>query len=298
MELWVLFVLLAAAVQTLRFSLQKRLKGLGLSTGGATFSRFLFAVPLAAGGVALLIGMRGHALPVPGPAFWAYAIMGASTQILATFWTVALFSERSFAVGIAFTKTETILVALFSALLLGEAVSGLGIVAILIGFCGVILLSRPPEGWGQGGVFNRATILGLLAGGAFGLSAIGYRAATQEIVSDDPLFRAAVALTAATGFQTLAMSAWLRWREPGEITKVLSAWRGTLLVGVTGMLGSLFWFAAFALQNAAYVRSAGQVELIFSILVSTIVFREIPRLREIAGMVLLVLSILLIILQP
>lgn len=296
MEFWVLFTILAAAVQTLRFSLQKRLKGLGLSTGGATFSRFLFAVPLAASGAGVLMALRGHALPELGGLFWSHAILGGTAQIIATFCTVALFSERSFAVGIAFTKTETIQVALFSAVLLGEAVSGLGILAIMIGFGGVILLSRPPEGWGQGGVFNRATVLGLLAGGLFGLSAIGYRGATLEVASGDALFRATVALTAATGFQTIAMSLWLRWREPGEVTKVMSAWHATLPVGVTGVLGSLFWFVAFALQNAAYVRSVGQVELIFSILVSTFVFRESPKPREIVGMGFLVLSILLIIL--
>ncbi|MFN4172683.1 MAG: EamA/RhaT family transporter, partial [Pseudorhodobacter sp.] len=62
MELWVIVTILAAAVQTLRFSLQKRLKGLGLSTAGATFSRFLFAVPLAGGGVLALAHVSGHDL--------------------------------------------------------------------------------------------------------------------------------------------------------------------------------------------------------------------------------------------
>ena len=47
MSLWIVFTLAAAAMQTLRFMLQKQLKGVGLSTGGATFSRFLFAAPIA-----------------------------------------------------------------------------------------------------------------------------------------------------------------------------------------------------------------------------------------------------------
>ena len=48
MSLWIWVTLFAGVVQTLRFMLQKRLKGIGLSTGGATFSRFLFGAPLAA----------------------------------------------------------------------------------------------------------------------------------------------------------------------------------------------------------------------------------------------------------
>lgn len=295
MEIWIIATIAAAAVQTIRFMLQKRLKGLGLSTGGATFSRFLFAVPLAAFGVAILVALNGYDLPALGLAFWAFAMVGGVAQIIATFCTVALFSERSFAVGIAFTKTETVQVALFSALFLAEAVSGLGVLAILIGLAGVLILSRPADGWLAGKILNRATLLGLAAGGLFGLSAIGYRGATLEIANPDPLFRAMLALACVTAFQTVAMALWLRWREAGELTKVLGAWRATLPVGVTGVLGSLGWFTAFALQNAAYVRSVGQVELIFSILVSMFVFGEKPKAREVAGMGLLALSIILIV---
>jgi len=295
MELWVIATVAAAAVQTIRFMLQKRLKGIELSTGGATFSRFLFAVPLACFGVAVLVWLRGYSIPPLGLTFWAFAIAGGVGQIIATFCTVALFSERSFAVGIAFTKTETVQVALFSAVFLAEAVSGLGVVAILIGLAGVLLLSRPPDGWIAGKIFNRATVLGLLAGAFFGMSAIGYRGATLEIANDDPLFRAMLALACVTAFQSVAMALWLRWREAGEVGRVLGAWRATLPVGVTGVLGSLGWFTAFALQNAAYVRSVGQVELIFSILVSMLVFGEKPKAREVAGMALLVVSIVLIV---
>ncbi|RUS58639.1 DMT family transporter [Pseudorhodobacter sp. E13] len=295
MELWVIATIAAAAVQTIRFMLQKRLKGLGLSTGGATFSRFLFAVPLACAGVAVLMATRGYALPPLGPVFWGFAAAGGVAQIIATFCTVALFSERSFAVGIAFTKTETVQVALFSAVFLAEAVSGMGIVAILIGLAGVLLLSRPPEGWVAGKIFNRATVLGLMAGALFGASAIGYRGATLEVANADPLFRALLTLACVTAFQTFVMVLWLRWREAGELTRVLAAWRAVLPVGVTGVLGSLGWFTAFALQNAAYVRSVGQVELIFSILVSMLVFGEKPKPREVVGMGLLALSIILIV---
>lgn len=296
MEPWVIVTLAAAAVQTLRFTLQKRLKGLGLSTGGATFARFLFGAPLALAGLAALLAWHQTPFPHLTARFWTFAILGGLGQIVATFCTVALFSERSFAVGIAFTKTETIQVAAFSALVLGEGVSAPGLAAILVGASGVVLLSRPAQGWRAGGILNRATVLGILAGALFGLSAIGYRGATLEIAHPDPLFRATAALAMATSFQALATALWLGWREPGEVRRVLASWRATALVGLTGVLGSLGWFTAFALQNAAYVRSLGQVELIYSILVSALIFRERPRRIEILGMGLLALSIVAIVL--
>ncbi|TMV58957.1 EamA/RhaT family transporter, partial [Thioclava sp. BHET1] len=211
--------------------------------------------------------------------------------------TVALFSQRSFAVGIAFTKTETLQVALVSELILGDRISALGFVALFIGFAGVVALSLPPRKADQprGSIFNRATLLGLLAGAFFGASAIGYRGATLEIASDDVLLRAALALACVTVFQSLAMILWLNWREPGEVGRVLRAWRATALVGITGVLGSLGWFTAFTLENAAYVRSVGQVDLVFSFLLSVFWFRERIRGLELGGILLLVISILMIV---
>ena len=295
METWVIVSVLAAGVQTLRFMLQKQLKGLGLSTGGATFSRFLFAAPLATAGlIALLVGF-GQSMPAVNGWFFAYAVIGGLAQIVATFCVVALFSKRSFAVGIAFTKTETIQVAILSALLLNEGVSALGWVAIVVGTLGVLLLSRPPEGWRSGKLLNAATGLGVLAGALFGLAAIGYRGATLQVATDIPAIRALTALACATLFQALAMTLWLIWREPGEVSRVVRSWRKTALVGLTGVLGSAGWFFAFSLANAAYVRSVGQVELIFSILISVLVFRERPRGIEVLGMALLTGSIIAII---
>ena len=72
---------------------------------------------------------------------------------------VALFSERSFAVGSAFTKSETVQVAAFSALILNEPVPLIGWVAILLGTLGVVILSQRPGG--RGGLWNRGAALGL-----------------------------------------------------------------------------------------------------------------------------------------
>ena len=103
-------------------------------------------------------------------------------------------------------------------------------------------------------------------------------------------------LAAATLCQTAAMSLWLRAVEPGEITRVLSRWRRTIMVGITGALGSLGWFAAFSLQNAAYVRVLGQVEIVFTLIASALVFYERLRGREAAGVALVVLSVVVLVL--
>lgn len=292
MALWIWVTLGAAALQTLRFMLQKKLKGVGLSTGGATFSRFLFGAPLAAVAAVLTLAMTGAEVPPIGARFWLFALTGGAAQVAATFLTVALFSLRNFAVGVAFTKTETVQVALFSAVILHETVSALGWAAILIGLIGVLALSRTPAG---GGMFSRATAYGVLAGGLFGISAIGYRGATLELLPMGFFARAIVTLACVTAAQSVGMAIYLRLREPGELGRVLAAWRRTVWVGVTGVAGSAGWFTAFALQNAAYVRALGQVEIVFTLMVSALVFREKLTGREGAGIALVLISLLLIV---
>ncbi len=295
MALWVYVTIAAAAVQTLRFMMQRQLHGIGLSPGGATFARFVFAAPIAAALAFALVAERGAGIAAPGLRFWSFAVAGGLAQIAATFCTVALFRERNFAVGIAFTKTETVQVAAFSALVLGEFLTLTGWIAIAVGMAGMLLLTRA-KGAGEARVLNRATMLGVLAGGLFGISAVGYRGATLAIGDGEFFFRAAVTLAFVTAFQTVAMALWLAWREPGELARVLRAWRRTLPVGITGMLGSLGWFTAFALQNAALVRAVGQVEVVFTLLASWLVFRERITVRELGGIALVVVSLLLIVL--
>ena len=88
----------------------------------------------------------------------------------------------------------------------------------------------------------------------------------------------------------------LSLRERGAILRVLKAWRVTAVIGLSGMLASLCWFTAFALENATYVRAVGQVEMVFTIAASWIVFRERITPREYLGMALVLGSILLLVL--
>jgi drug/metabolite transporter (DMT)-like permease len=62
-------------------------------------------------------------------------------------------------------------------------------------------------------------------------------------------------------------------------------------------LGSLGWFTAFALTNAAYVRALGQIELVFSYLSAVFFFRERVTRIEVIGIAMLVLGIVTLVLE-
>ena len=95
--------------------------------------------------------------------------------------------------------------------------------------------------------------------------------------------------------QLIGMTGYLLWREPGQLRAVAMAWRTAIWVGVLSLFGSLSWFTAFALQNAAYVKAIGQIEILFSLAVSIFVFGEKLRRGEALGILLLTTSVIALI---
>jgi drug/metabolite transporter (DMT)-like permease len=295
--LWIFVAVAAAGFQTLRFMLQKSLSMGTLSAGGATLARFLFSAPFVAALALGYLSFSGADWPALGNRFLPFALVGALAQILATWCVVALFQHRNFAVGITFKKTEVVQTALVGFLVLGDRISFGGLMAILIGLLGVLVLSDRPEGGaGLKRSLNKGAGLGLLSGAFFAVSAVGYRGATLEVGSDDPLMRALISLMVVTASQSVGLGSYLIWREPGEVGRVLASWRSSIWMGLASLGGSLGWFLAFTLQNAAYVFAVGQVEVIFSILISVLVFKEQISRREGAGIALITASVLTLVL--
>ena len=294
MSLWVVATLFAASVQALRFLLQKRLAVSGLGPAAATFARFVYApVLIGVGLAAWSLGTRAP-LPAIGDGFWLYALAGGVSQILATMCVVALFSYRNFAVGIAFSKVTVLMTVATGFVVLGETVTWADVAAMLVGLCGVLILSVPADGGWQ--LLNRGSALGLASGAFFSVSAVGYRGASLLVQSDAPILRAAVTLGLVTLAQAILLGLWLAWRDRAGLVSVFRRWRATTLVGLTSMAGSLGWFTAYTLQTAAYVNAVGQVELLLSMAISWLVLGERFSRRELAAIALVSISVVALIL--
>lgn len=299
MELWIPISIAAAFFQNLRSALQKHLKG-RLSTTGATFSRFAYAAPLAVLYAAGLATIGGFELPAPNATFFLYMTIGGIGQILATALLVYLFSFKNFAVGTTFSKTETIQTAIFGLVILGDALSALALLAILTSLAGVFLISTAHTARGFSGLIDgltdKAALIGITSGTFFGVSAVSYRAASLSLGGDGFLMQAGFTLACVTVLQTGLMAAYMRLREPGQITAVLRSWRVSALVGLAGMLASVGWFTAMTIQNAAYVRALGQIELVFTFASSYFIFGERSNRMELIGIMLVTFGILLLLL--
>ncbi|MFK7764821.1 MAG: EamA family transporter [Roseobacter sp.] len=293
-ELWILLSFAAAGFQTLRFMLQKVLSVRQLTPIGATFARFVYSAPIVVCALMVYLFLTGQTVALPSTAFWAYAATGGIAQIVATVFVVTLFKSRNFAVGVTLMKTEVLLSVLVGLLFLGEGVGGIAFAAILLGLAGVLLLSRSPETvhWQWSELANRSVGLGLGSGLLFAVSAVSYRGASLEVLSQDAIVRAGFTLAVVTSMQMIGMAIWLRVRDAAQLGAVWEARRTAVWIGLLSLAGSFCWFLAFSLQVAAYVKAVGQVELIFSLIVSVLVFGERSTARELAGMAILSLSIL------
>jgi drug/metabolite transporter (DMT)-like permease len=299
--IWVPITVFAAFSQTLRNAAQRHLtKELG--TLGATLVRFLYGLPFAVLWLIIVCVGGGLQLPAPNPGFVVWVVAGAMGQIAATALLLRAMAERNFAIGVAYSKTEIIQVAVFSIVLLGDPLSVAAAVAIAMGTVGVTLLSPQVDKMNlasfAAGWTSRAALFGIASGTCFAISAVGYRGAALSLHAENAFIAAAYALVWAQFIQTLTLGGWLQARSPATIRAVLRAWRVSLLAGLFGALASMGWFTAMALEPAAHVRTLGLVEVLFSYLVSLRIFRERLTPIEIAGLVLLVLGVAAIMLTP
>ncbi|MFK7791447.1 MAG: DMT family transporter [Devosiaceae bacterium] len=297
MSLWIPITIAAAFLQNVRSLLQKQLTG-KLSTGGATFSRFVFAFPLALAYAAFVSWIVDWVPGIPASVFFLYVAVGGLAQIGGTYLLLASFSHGPFAIGTAYSKTEALQAALFAAIVLGELLSLWVVLAVLIGMAGVALMAfkKREDGLRALNIADKAVLYGVAAGAGFAIASVSYRGASLSLGESSAFVRAGWTLAAATLFQTIIMGAWLAWREPGQISKTLKLWRQSGLVALAGVAGSIGWFTALTLQTAALVKALAQVELVFSTLTSWLYFKEPVSLREVAGIMLIGLSIVLIVL--
>jgi drug/metabolite transporter (DMT)-like permease len=293
--LWVPIVLWAALAQTARNAAQRSLVAQA-GTLGATLSRFLYGIPFAAAWVLLLHQVPATAAPVPAfhAGYFAWLLLGAMGQLAATAFLLAAMKQRNFVVGVAYSKTDALQVALFGSLFLHELPGAMTLVAIALATAGVVMLSLPQKASAMEGRAwtSRAAWYGLASGAGFALSAVGYRGAALQIPETSAWLTGAWGVLLAQGIQTVLLGGWLAWRAPAALRATVTAWRISAVAGGMGAMASAAWFTAFALTTAANVRTLGMVEVVFSYLVSRRFLREKLAPLEQGGLALVVAGLL------
>src|SRR5271166_3425908 len=285
--LWVLVTLLASSAQTLRNAMQRDLIG-ALGAVGAAQVRFLFGLPFA---VVFLLGMivaTGLAAPRLTALNLAWTAFGAVSQVIATAMMLAAMRTKSFVVAVAYTKTEAAQIALFGLVAFNNPPTVALIAAIALATIGVVLMAIRSRK--ELLAYWRSAALGLFSATFFAFAAIGFRSAVIGVASSSKVLAASVILVAGLAIQSAVLGVYLALFDRAGARAILNAWRSSLFAGFMGALASQLWFIAFALSEAAPVRTLALIEVPMAQVVSLKMFREPPSLREGLGMTLIVVA--------
>ena len=287
--LWIPFTLLAAFMQAWRNAFQKQLsKDVGVA--GVTLARFIWASPLAALYLYLLYQWQPVAMPVFSGHFAGFIVAASLAQILATALMVKLFKLRNYAIGAGLAKSEAVLAAVLGVVFFSESLTVLGWFGVALGGCAVFLLS----GASLRQLSLPVLLLGLGSGLAFALTSLWVRQASLVLGLPFP-HGAAWVLLLVILLQTLILTVYILLSERPTLAALWQRPKLTLAVSVCSCVGSVGWFTAMSLESVALVKTLGQIEVLFMLLISALVFKERLQRADHWGLLLIVLAAIAVI---
>lgn len=289
---WVWLTLMAAFMQAWRNAFQKQLSS-SVDVYGVTLARFIFGLPLAVVYVWLLYRLRPVSVATEFTTlYWIYIVIGGFSQIVATALMVQLFKQKNYAVGVGLAKSEAILAAIVAVVFLQDALSVLAWVGVVIGGVAVFLLSQGKRGES----LSWSTLcIGLGSGLSFAITSLLVREASLELAALPYLHRAAWVLVSVIGFQCVLMLTYLGLCRRHTLVAMWQRVGLTLKVSVCSFMASLGWFSAMSMQSVPIVKTLGQVEIVFSLLISMFFFKEKLAKADHWGLILVVIAALLVI---
>ena len=289
---WILFTLLAAFMQAWRNAFQKQLSST-VDVWGVTLARFIFALPFA---VIYLFSLY-YFKPVEStihftPKLWVFIVIAGSSQILATALMVQLFKQKNYAIGVGLAKSEAILAAMIGVAFLSDHLSFLAWAGVALGGYAVFLLSKGQQ---MAGFSAKTLAIGIGSGLSFAITSLLVREASLELTTLPSLHRAAWVLLLVISFQCISMLLYLSLFSRRTLIAMWQRLGLTFKVSVCSFMASLGWFTAMSMMSVPVVKTLGQIEILFSMLISAYFFKDKLAKAEHWGLVLVVIAAILVI---
>ncbi|MGA0129654.1 MAG: hypothetical protein ACO3I1_10260, partial [Burkholderiales bacterium] len=102
-------------------------------------------------------------------------------------------------------------------------------------------------------------------------------------------FAASVSVLSAQILQSILLFSYLYLKNSAIITNLLSSWKTSSLVGISGAVASIGWFSAMAIEPIAHVRTLALIEVLMGYFISRVFFKE--RLAKIQILACCILTI-------
>ncbi len=176
--------------------------------------------------------------------------------------------------GMLLKMTSPLFMPLIALLWLGEALRRRTLVALAIGFVGVVLVLNPQ------GEFNTIALIGLLGGVLASLAKVSLR----RLGRSEPSLRVVFYFALLSTLISILPMFW-HWQTPD-----LTQWGLFALVGLMGTLGQLFLTRGYAIASAAAVSPFTYASVLFGALYGYLFWEETISLQFVVGAALIALA--------
>ena len=162
----------------------------------------------------------------------------------------------------------------------------------MIGGAAVFLLSK---GYQQQKLSLSTLMIGIGSGLSFAITSLLVREASLELSALPFLHRAAWVLLCVIGFQCISLLLYLIIFSRKTLKAMWQRIGLTFKVSVCSFMASLGWFSAMSMQSVAIVKTLGQIEVLFSLLISAYFFKEKLARSDHWGLCLVVIAAIMVI---
>jgi len=292
---WIFLTLCATILQTFRNIEQKHL-GSKLDSVSASWSRFILPFPLA-----ILVAFLS--LKNVDNNFLFYCLICAIFQICGNILMVKTLQSKNFSVGIAFYKTEALQAVLTGVLIFNQHVSLITILAIILATAGVVMILNLNFKHGKKEFFKSlkspSTGFGLLSGFCFSITGFNLKFANTTL-GDQGLSQINSGLLTLMwvifiqNFLYIFLKLFQK-KLKTDLKKIFNIdnKKNFLKAGFFSFCGSVCWFCAYSFGEVILIKTLGQIELIFALLVSHFMLKEKNTLMQVIGIFLIAIGIII-----
>jgi drug/metabolite transporter (DMT)-like permease len=216
---------------------------------------------------ALLIWMNGGLLLLrtPHPASHLYRGAAGLTSMILIFYALSVLPLAD---ATALSFASPLFMTALSVPLLGERVGAYRWSAVLLGFLGILIITRPGHG-----VFTAGALAALGSALSYALAVISVR---QMSRTEHPVTIAAYYALVCTVASGLALPFF--WLAPGPVDFAILA-----LIGVTSGFAQYFQTQAFRLAPVAVVGTFNYLGILFAGIFGFLVWHEVPSIHVLVG---------------
>lgn len=231
---------------------------------GAITSILMIGLAMMMGGLNLSLKMQD----------WLLVIVRTVAEAAAAFLFISAIFNMPIGNATAILQALPLVVTLAGMIFLGEAVGWRRMAAILIGFCGILLIVQP----GAAG-FNSYSIYAVLAVIAVTIRDLASRRLSTEVPSMTVAVVAAVGVAILAGLASLGET----WVQPGPVEMMQLAGASVFIIG-----GYLFSVMTMRIGDISFVAPLRYTGLLWALLLGFLIFGEWPNGLALIGICIVV----------